>query len=78
MNEYFYTFLIPQTISQGGKEYFVYGYREVDDKIVCFSATTDLKTPWTKAEVYTDSNLLEALVALLPEKPTKRRKRKAK
>lgn len=77
-DEYFYTFLKAVVINYKNETYYVWGYREVMNEVVCLSATTDEKTPWTNAIAYTDKDLIKELVNLLPEKPIKKRRRKRK
>ena len=76
--EYFYTFLKPIVLSCKGTTYYVHGYCEVGEAVISFSATTDLTTPWTKAEAYIDKDLIAEFTKLLPEKPVKRRRRSTK
>lgn len=74
--EYFYTFLSPLVLVVDGTRYLCWGYREVDDEAVCFSATLSEDHPWIDATCFTDKNLVEEFKKLLPPKVIKRKRRK--
>lgn len=74
--EYFYTFLSPLVFEYAGTRYLCWGYCEVNNEAVCFSATLDENTPWTKATCFNDKQLVEEFKKLLPTKVIKRKRRK--
>lgn len=77
MNEVYYTFLIPIIFELKGIRYLVWGYREVDDEVVCFTATQSDEQKWTDPTPFSDKELIEEFKKYLPEKKVKR-KRKTK
>lgn len=74
--EYFYSFLSPLVFEYGGTKYFCWGYREVDDEVVSFSATLSEKENWTLATCYNNADLVHEFKNYLPEKIIKRRRKK--
>jgi len=74
--EYFYTFLIPIIFDLNGNKYLCWGYHEVDDEVVGFNATLTSEQKWTDPTYFTDKELVEKFKTYLPEKPTKKKRKK--
>ena len=77
MTEYFYTFLIPIIFELSGNRYLVWGYREVDGEVICFTATLTSETAWTDPKPFSDPDLLAEFKKYLPEKKVKRKRKKS-
>lgn len=65
VGEIFHTFLKPICVDFKGITYYVYGYRAIDGKVVSFSATNNINTPWTKAKSYDDIDLISTFIKIL-------------
>lgn len=76
MNENFYTFFIPIIFELNKDQYLVWGYREVNDEIVSFSASLSKEQKWTEATSFDDKILVEEFKKHLPDSRIKKKRRK--
>lgn len=74
--EKFYTFLIPIMFELDGSNYLVWGYREVDNDVVGFTATQTSEQKWTDPTLFSDKSLIEEFKKYLPDRPVKRKRKK--